>query len=613
MKPKIYFLIVSFLFVAGTNTQAQTGNDTLQVKKTQTLMQLQQSMQQLQQQINALQQENQTDVVIPEFEVPPFGIVYPNGGEIWQMGKTYTVRWSPGTHKGLVNVVLMCDRKGTESGYVFHSEGNLQIPNRGYSHFIVPEDLYKREDILFDSFRIRITSEGHTLDDSDGTFTIEKAPMIQIVNPNGGEIWETGQTVTILWESERVNSPIKIALNADLGPEGAFMLPITESTENTGTFSYRIPTDIMVEGSGFSVQVQAVDGSAQDASDNTFSLFPGAPHTPVEFKDRNLETIIREQINKPGSAIIYQDDLNTIVSLKASGMQIKKLDGIQHLISLKELHLWNNDIENIEPLSDLPKLQVLHIEDNAISDLRPLSELKRLKKLRIDKNQVQNLSPLATITSLIELDISKNRIGSLNALSGLVHLQQLFAVSNEIRDISPLSSLENLEVLSLTRNRIQDITPLARLTNLRQLLMNDNQVSDIQPLAGLKEMVAFAMTRNNVQNIDALTGMKNLFYLSLASNRITDINALSTLKELQAVYLANNEIKDISALGQLPKLEIIYLHQNQISNIGSLLRNTGIGSGDLLNLRQNPIDCTYNYSYIHLLKRRGVALEIDCD
>ena len=97
------------------------------------------------------------------------------------------------------------------------------------------------------------------------------------------------------------------------------------------------------------------------------------------------------------------------------------------------------------------------------------------------------------------------------------------------------------------------------------------------------------MEGNGISDISALAGLTNLASLDLWSNFISDISALAELTKLTYLGLERNSISDISALAGLTKLTELDLGWNSISDISPLVANTGLGSGDTVNVRDNPL------------------------
>ena len=171
----------------------------------------------------------------------------------------------------------------------------------------------------------------------------------------------------------------------------------------------------------------------------------------------------------------------------------------------------------------------------------------------------------------------------------MTNLTWLDLGNNSISDFSALSNLTSLTTLGLWRNNISNISALSRLTNLTDLILIENSISDISVLSNLT----------------------NLEYLSLENNSISDISALSNLTNLTWLFLDNNSISDISALSNLTNMERLILRENSISDISPLVANTGLGDGDTVNLKDNPLSSTSINTHIPVLQRRGVTVEFD--
>lgn len=91
-------------------------------------------------------------------------------------------------------------------------------------------------------------------------------PVITVTYPNGGEVFEQGETVEIAWTSENFTDNVKIEL---VGTSNAV---IAESVENSGTYSWTIASDQAV-ADDYTIKVSdAADGDPVDVSDDAFSI-----------------------------------------------------------------------------------------------------------------------------------------------------------------------------------------------------------------------------------------------------------------------------------------------------------------------------------------------------
>ena len=126
------------------------------------------------------------------------------------------------------------------------------------------------------------------------------------------------------------------------------------------------------------------------------------------------------------------------------------------------------------------------------------------------------------------------------------------------------------------------------------------------------EMVTLHQLWVNQTNISDLTGLEaatNLTTLDLRNTLISDISALAGLTNLTQLYLNDTSISDISALAGLTNLTDLNLWDTLISDISPLVANTGLGSGDTVNLRGNRLSSLSVDTYIPTLQSRGVIVE----
>ena len=98
-------------------------------------------------------------------------------------------------------------------------------------------------------------------------------------------------------------------------------------------------------------------------------------------------------------------------------------------------------------------------------------------------------------------------------------------------------------------------------------------------------------------------------WLHLQSNRISDISALAGLTNLTALRLDRNSISDISALSSLTHLTELRLDRNSITDLSPLVANTGLGSGDEVDVRGNPLSYLSIHTHIPALQSRGVTVD----
>ena len=209
---------------------------------------------------------------------------------------------------------------------------------------------------------------------------------------------------------------------------------------------------------------------------------------------------------------------------------------------------------------------------------------------------------LSRLTSLVAKSSS---IGDLGGIESLTSLRGLYLPSNSIIDISALSGLTSLTELDLSSNSITDISALSSLTSLSDLWLGGNSITDISALSGLTSLTELDLTSNSITDISVLSGLTSLSDLWLGDSSISDMSALSRLTSLTWLRLNNNSITDISALSGLTSLSSLRLDNNpDLTDIQPLLANTGLGTGDGVNLWNTNVSCTD----VTALKAKGVTV-----
>ena len=382
----------------------------------------------------------------------------------------------------------------------------------------------------------------------------------------------------------------------------------------------------------------------------------------VNIPDPNLRAAIEAELGKAPGDTITTDDMANLTRLSALPATISDLTGLEAATNLTELFLADNSISDISPLKGLTNLTELYLADSSISDISPLAGLTNLTELSLGGNSIFDISPLAGLTNLTELFLADNSISDISPLAGLNNLTQLFLANNSISDISPLAGLNNLTRLSLDYNPISDISALSGLINLIWLSLLGNSISDLSPLVantGLGQGDAIIVNGNPLNNaainthIPALQrrgvrvdfddldltpvdipdsnlrtaiekalrkasgapitteDMRRLIDLEASNASITDLTGLEHATNLTQLELSDNSISDISPLAGLNNLIWLDLNNNSISDLSPLADNTGLGSGDVVLVKGNPLNNAAINTHIPALISRGVRVGFD--
>ncbi|WP_158736871.1 CotH kinase family protein [Alteribacillus sp. YIM 98480] len=200
-----------------------------------------------------------------------------------------------------------------------------------------------------------------------------------------------------------------------------------------------------------------------------FIAFIIADDSTVHFADENLETAVREALDQPEGPV-RQEDLQEVDSIDLSYSGIESLEGIEKLITVRDLNLEGNRIEDIDPLEELIYLEDLNLRGNHVEDVAVLEKMERMRSLDLRETGIKDVEAIAHMTTLQDLNVRGNSITSIEPLENMVELRKLNVRNNHIEDISVLSHLNKLEDINLRHNAIQDFSPVFELPHLTERL-----------------------------------------------------------------------------------------------------------------------------------------------
>ena len=329
----------------------------------------------------------------------------------------------------------------------------------------------------------------------------------------------------------------------------------------------------------------------------SFVLVPGS----------DLEKWVLTRLRRSRGPVTLSE-ASALTRLDLTWHQIVDVSPLVLLTSLESLGLSENRIVDVSPLASLTRLKWLRLGNNEIAELSPLASLTRLEWLILRENRIVDVSPLVSLISLEWLELWANEIVDVSPLASLANLKWLWVSGNQIIDVSPLASLTNLKWLGLGGNQIVDVSPLASLTSLEWLALWTNEIVDVSPLASLTRLEELRLGGNQIVDVSPLASLTRLEELRLGGNEIVDVSPLASLTRLEHLELGGNEIVDVSPLTSLPTLRWLNLSGNKIQDIGPLVANPGLGKGDTIRLRGNPLSDQALNEQIPALKARGVKV-----
>lgn len=191
-------------------------------------------------------------------------LTYPNGGEVWTPGNSYSINWNSSGVTGNVKIEL----------YRFIGMGVLEETiTSSYSVSSGSYNWYLPLTVSAGSnFYVMITSlsNPNDYDMSDNFFTITPPPTINVTSPNGGEVWTAGNTYPITWTSTNLVGFVMIRLL--IGTAGNYTTINSSVNSSVGSFNWPIPTTI-ASGTNFKISIISISNyTIADTSDSYFTI-----------------------------------------------------------------------------------------------------------------------------------------------------------------------------------------------------------------------------------------------------------------------------------------------------------------------------------------------------
>jgi hypothetical protein len=209
-------------------------------------------------------------------------LIAPNGGEIWESGSTQTIKWAAPPEVDKSKVFLSLD-----SGLSWQQIGTGFMTGRSLT-WTIPLVMGQVRQCLIMWIGYDADDQMVGGDTSDGPFTIQggSGASINVISPNGGQLFQAGTTQTIEWTAPPEAGKFRVFFSLDNGLNwqqiGTGFVTGT-SLEWTIPFVEGQKTQCLVMIVGYDTNSQIVGG---DVSDGPFTIDMGdgviALLTPIE-------------------------------------------------------------------------------------------------------------------------------------------------------------------------------------------------------------------------------------------------------------------------------------------------------------------------------------------
>jgi hypothetical protein len=139
-------------------------------------------------------------------------------------------------------------------------------------------------------------------------------------------------------------------------------------------------------------------------------------------------------------------------------------------------------------------------------------------------------------------------------------------------------------------NRIYDVE-LAGVVGLTL----PGQAFSVAELAGFARLEFLSLADSALSSLGDLSPVAGLTWLNLTGNRLTDTAGLNVLTQLEALNLQSNLLSNVAGIESLTRLRWLDLEHNQLTDLALVVTNAangGLGEGDALWVRGNPLSAT---------------------
>ncbi len=309
----------------------------------------------------------------------------PNGGEVWTAGTTEEIVYY--VTDTISAVDLEVDYDGMALTWHPIASG---IPASGTYTWMIPP-IYSNSCLV----RISDVSDSAVWDISNNHFTIvpPPAPTLEIVSPNGGEVWTAGEIEDIVYHV--TGSISAVDLEVDYEGMGMTWDSIASGIPASGTYSWTIPP---VYSNTCLVRISdASFSSASDVSDGNFAIVP----QPL------IEVVTPNGGEEWTSGTIKEIVFNATVSISVVNLDIDydgigmTWDSIASGVPASGTYAWTvPEIYSntcLVRVSDASNNTISDISDNTFSIVPPVPVLPLVASVAPSQNSIDAASASVTL------------------------------------------------------------------------------------------------------------------------------------------------------------------------------------------------------------------------
>ena len=208
---------------------------------------------------------------------PTITLISPNGGDVYDVGSQQNLQWTTSGGASPLSITLEYSTAGAGGPW---STIAASIPNTCTYWWTVPNapstDCYVKATVKDSSSPVLSAT-----DTGNAPFTIRVAippPMITVISPNGGEVWNVGEQHDITWTASGGTGTLTVDVQYSTDGTGGPWISIA-SVSNSGVYSWTVPD---TPSDTCYVTITATDSgtpqlSGSDVGDAAFAIYKAPP------------------------------------------------------------------------------------------------------------------------------------------------------------------------------------------------------------------------------------------------------------------------------------------------------------------------------------------------
>lgn len=313
----------------------------------------------------------------------------------------------------------------------------------------------------------------------------------------------------------------------------------------------------------------------------TVGAAPALADQAVSIPDPDLRLCITRDLRLEADAPLTESRLGQLRSLNCSGngladLDIKSLEGLEHLTNAQALFLARGSVTDLGPLAGLSELRDVHLEGNQVSDLSPLAGLDKLWLLDLADNPLEDLAPILAMPALSTLDISGTKVDASQVVT-MPTLRNLTIGGLPSTDYGFLAGMDKLGSLTIVDDRITSLKGIPMPPMVKVIYLAAPAVTSlagVEAASDLQRFYAFAsdtdVDRTALSDISALAGLKKLIQVDVIGSEVADVSGLADKPALTEVILEQSRVTDLKPLASTTHLQRLWVGQNQVRSLEGL-------------------------------------------